>query len=240
MYQEGQTAINPKTGQRVVFRNGQWVIGTSSATVAKPLNSDEQKALIKKREEGERLQKTAQRLSVVEKYVNEGVNTGPLWGDPTQKASFTHLAPYFKGPKLQEIDAINNALAPQQRVEGSGATSDIEYRGMQLSLPSTNLLPQTNKKLIKEIKERQRESAAYVAFMDAYAAKNGTLSGAETAFDAFWADYTSNPKKYTQPKPQGLASVAQLQQPRPMAQPRPQAPTQGRELVYNPATGRVE
>jgi hypothetical protein len=79
------------------------------------------------------------------------------------------------------------------------------------------LLPQTNKKLIKEIKERQRESAAYVAFMDAYAAKNGTLSGSETAFDAFWSDYTSNPKKYTQPKPQGLASVAQPQQPRPQA-----------------------
>lgn len=232
MYQEGQTAINPNTGQRIVFRNGQWVISTPSATVAKPLNAAEQKSLIEKRDDAKKLKYTANRLSNVDKYLDQGVFTGPFYGLPG--------ADLFMGEKLQQIEAISNELAPQQRAKGSGSTSDIEYRGMKLSLPSANLYGNVNRQLIKDIKNKNRESQAYIAFMDAYAAKNGTLSGAETAFDAFWSDYTSNPKKYTQPKPQGLASVSQPQQPRPMAQPRPQAPVQGRELVYNPATGRVE
>lgn len=57
---------------------------------------------------------------------------------------------------LQAYNAIVKRLAPQQRVEGSGSTSDIEYKGMLDSLGSPSLDPRAREAIFDTIEATGR------------------------------------------------------------------------------------
>jgi len=63
---------------------------------------------------------------------------GPISGSLAQKfKAFTSAGAAF--------ESVVKRLAPQQRAEGSGSTSDIEYQGMLDSLPSLSNKPEANR-----------------------------------------------------------------------------------------------
>lgn len=174
-YEEG--AVSP-SGKYVV-KNGQWV---PAAKVAGPpkLSTQDATALAEARAASNTLPYTATRLKEFER-LNAQTPTGPIYGG----GGFNPVN-WFRGPDLQTMEAINNELAPQQRVPGSGATSDIEYKGMKLALPDVEKYGEANMAASRNIQERAREAQARATFLDEYAKRTGGLLGAETAFDNFW------------------------------------------------------
>lgn len=89
-------------------------------------------------------------------YLPAGTKAAGLQGDMALLDELGKIAPQGPVPgALQKVfPGISNAgaayaavvkrLAPQMRVEGSGATSDIEYAGMVASLPSLSNYPAAN------------------------------------------------------------------------------------------------
>jgi len=176
-YEEG--AVSP-SGKYVV-KGGQWVPATKT-TGAPKLTAADQATLAEAGVASNTLPYTATRLKEFEK-LNAKAPTGPVYGNGLWGFNPVNL---FKGENLQQMEAINNELAPQQRAPGSGATSDIEYKGMKLALPSIEKYGNANAAASRNIQEKAREAQARKAFLDQYAAEKGSLIGAETAFDSYW------------------------------------------------------
>ncbi len=57
---------------------------------------------------------------------------------------------------IQAFSSIVERLAPQQRVAGSGATSDIEYKGFLRSLPALSQNPQAREAILDTVEASQR------------------------------------------------------------------------------------
>lgn len=76
-YREGQTATNPKTGQTIVYRNGQWVSAPSApgAPVQRKLSPQEQKVLNEANaaaQEGQSIQRDYNELDSARKRLGTG------------------------------------------------------------------------------------------------------------------------------------------------------------------------
>lgn len=74
-YKEGQTATNPKTGQRLVFRNGQWV-SAGSAPVRAETTAEDRKALNEASERA-RIERDVQRVYADADKAVTDFDTGP-------------------------------------------------------------------------------------------------------------------------------------------------------------------
>lgn len=93
-------------------------------------------------------------------------------------------------PQLNEMQSIQDRLTPQQRVAGSGATSDFDARMFQNALPSPNKPKTTNENIIKAIRERENDTLQYQSYLSDFLAANNHLNGA----DAKWQEYVdANP-----------------------------------------------
>lgn len=203
---EGATATNPQTGERVKYQGGQWVpVAAGPRRVSLP--EPEAKALQAARDQANRVQYTARRLREFDK-LNDKAATGPAYGGPLGQ-DWLNPINWFRGENLQTMDAINNDLAPQQRQPGSGSTDQIEYRGFKMALPSIEKYGNANRNASRAIYEKDAEAQAYVPFLEQWAQKYGTLSGAETAFDQYWAQRSKKaaPPKKTPQKPAPSGAV---------------------------------
>lgn len=179
-YREGQTATNPKTGQKIVFQGGLWVAvagGDRSASL-KPI---EQKRLDEVREAGSNALSTLgdlTRFQDVNTRLNEtGYDTGGIKGWVADKANFL-----LNNPDVQQAKEITARMAPAQRVPGSGTTSD---RDLALYLQASPSM--TNSKAANDaIIERGRREAVLrqqrADFYEQYAREHGSINGAEQAF----------------------------------------------------------
>lgn len=87
---------------------------------------------------------------------------GPISGSLAQRfKGFTNAGAAF--------ESIVKRLAPQQRAEGSGSTSDIEYQGMLDSLPSLSNKPEANRLIVGMAKAKlaiDQERGAIVKDLD--------------------------------------------------------------------------
>jgi len=86
-------------------------------------------------------------------------------------------------PEIDEMREISARLTPAQRPAGSGATSDFEQRLYGRSVPSVNRTPQANEAVINRGRSRAGEAQLRSEFMDSWASRNGTLQGAEQAWN---------------------------------------------------------
>ena len=85
-------------------------------------------------------------------------------------------------PQIAEMNEIQRRLAPAQRQEGSGSTSDIEYAGFLQSVPGPGRPRASNEAIIdRGLQEggRRRERAK---FLESYGNTNGTLNGSTAAW----------------------------------------------------------
>lgn len=231
-FTEGQTATNPKTGQKIRYEGGLWVAvqGGSAATNPNapgagffgasggpvPLSGPEQKMraeAMKAAVDGQGFRADANRFV----SLNEDVSTGGIddWGP------IGALTSVFD-PKKAEMRSISNKMAPAMRQTGSGAMSDRDVEMYKSSTVALDKPGPTNQSLAKVIEAGTRRQSDYSAFLDEWIKNKKTTLGAQEA----WASYAeANPlfekgKSGTEVRPTtswrewfGLASPVKSAQP---------------------------
>jgi hypothetical protein len=85
-------------------------------------------------------------------------------------------------PELAQMDAITARLAPAQKVEGAGSTSDKDLALFLSASPNMMAPNQANEALYERGRQEAIRRQAKAEHLDRYARDNGTLLGAEEAF----------------------------------------------------------
>jgi hypothetical protein len=138
-YKEGQTATNPKTGQKVVFKGGQWV--NAGGAILKPNKQQlaDKGALAD-------LVSVERQVGEVEKLYNEnfkGVGPGSL-------------LEYLPTPARKQFDAATNALSPVLkpliRGPGEGTWSDGDQKMLEKLIPNGGAMDGDIEQRIKAIR----------------------------------------------------------------------------------------
>ena len=111
------------------------------------------------------------------------------------------------GPNWDAMKAITAAAAPQQRVPGSGPTSDFDARMLIAGFPSTTKRGDTNTMIAARVAREEARAKARASFLDTWAKKTGTLNGGDSAFASWWAQYAPG-KGLSGPPRKGAAAVA--------------------------------
>jgi hypothetical protein len=88
-------------------------------------------------------------------------------------------------PKKSEMRAISEKMVPLQRDAGSGAMSDKDVEMYRAAVPAIDKPGPTNQAIASVTKAAARRQSDYVAFLDYYVNRNGSLRGAEEAWQAY-------------------------------------------------------
>jgi hypothetical protein len=178
-YREGQTATNPSTGQTIVFRGGQWVSTAPQvgANMARRLSSQDQAYLSDQRTAAQQAA-DAERASQRFLELNQKQGTGQIFAVP----GISEITGAFN-PAMSEMEALTNRMAPALRQPGSGAMSDKDVAMFKKSIPNPNFPGPTNQRLAQGISQGAQRQRNYVSFLERYAQQNGTIIGAQEAWD---------------------------------------------------------
>lgn len=120
------------------------------------------------------------------------------------------------------MNALQARMTGLMRPSGSGATSDFEQRLYARGAPNVNNMPEVNEEIIRNIETLSDIADARQFFYEDYASQNGTLNGAERAFQ-------QSPEFQQLTGGRGGGRTTQA--------PAPRQGGQGQTLRYNPATG---
>jgi hypothetical protein len=185
---EGQTATNPQTGEKIVYRGGKWFPAGASATQGGKLLPQEEIALKDARDSANMFTEVSTQAEQFGK-LNEKVGTGPIYKIPGAKS----IANIFN-PDMARMEALSARMAPAQRVPGSGTTSDRDLALFLKAVPDVERMGSGNAGIIEDMKSMatKRQQRAY--FLDRYAQQTGTLKGAEEAFAKEWAAKSAKPR----------------------------------------------
>lgn len=180
MFNEGQTATNPKTGQKIVFRGGQWVnAGTAPGSVSAKRLTPQEQIQLKEAREAAGTSDEAARMAEQFVELNKQQGSGQLWAIPGTAA----VAGAFD-PEIAQMNSLTAKMAPAQRVPGSGTTSDRDLSLYLQAVPGMNRPGPANAAIARQAREDAQRRADRAAFMDRYAAERGTLQGADEAYRA--------------------------------------------------------
>lgn len=189
MYREGQTATNPKTGQKIVYKGGQWVNAGGAAPRPGRLSPQEQIQLQEARQGAETAQEFARQANVFVD-LNRKSGTGMI-----NKIPFVSEVRAAFDPAVAQMDALTARMAPAQRVPGSGTTSDRDLALFLKAVPNIDRPGPANAAIAADMSATAKRRAERAAFLDRWAAERGTLIGAEEA----WA---ASQRRAPQKKPQ--------------------------------------
>jgi hypothetical protein len=121
--------------------------------------------------------------------LNKRTPTGGYMGLPLVGNMFAGVAGAFN-PDVREMNAITERLTPAQREAGSGPMSDADVNMYRKSVIGPGNVGNTNRDVGTRMRAGAIRERDYAAFMDYYAKVNGTLNGAQEAWDGY---KTSNP-----------------------------------------------
>ncbi|MCR5881191.1 hypothetical protein [Phenylobacterium sp. J367] len=182
MYREGQTATNPKTGQKLIYRGGQWA----------PVGRLTQQEEIQLKEARESANVFADITDQATRFLelNKKASTGPVYAVP----GASEVMGIFR-PEIAQMDALTARMAPAQRVPGSGTTSDRDLALFLKAIPPTSRMGTANQGIVKDMQSltTKRQQRAYL--LDRYAQERGTLKGAEEAFQTYWRQKQASEKR---------------------------------------------
>lgn len=176
-YQEGQTATNPKTGQKIVYQGGLWVAAGGGNHQAQ-LKPQEQKTLQTVQDQAATALDTLPDINRFDQ-LEQNTATGGLagWGP------IAAVRGMFD-PNVQQINEINARLTPAQRQPGSGTTSDRDLALFQQAVPGLNRTKAANDAILERGRREAVTRQQRADFYSQYSQQNGTLNGAEQAFRA--------------------------------------------------------
>lgn len=217
---EGQTATNPATGERVVYRGGAWVpVGSSGAgipaggsrgldgsvmTAPGPRGGAPRRVGGLSTREGISIQEARDSAGAVQADLSDLEAFARLQQrQPTGGALAIPGARQLAGafdPDVASMNAITARLAPAQRVPGSGTTSDRDLSLFLQASPSASQPRETNETLIDRGRQEAARRQLYAEFLDRYARQNGTLNGAA---EAWRQNYSPPPVANNSPVPRG-------------------------------------
>lgn len=107
---------------------------------------------------------------------------------------------------IQAFTSIIERLTPQQRAPGSGATSDIEYKGFKKALPGLTSTPEAREAIMDTMEALARHSLAEGDIASRLATKEITRTQAEKELRAL-PDPLDGFKKWRQANPGAYASA---------------------------------
>ena len=130
---------------------------------------------------------------------------------------------------IDEMLSLEQKLAPRQRVQGSGTTSDRDIMLFRGALPSIRRVGNSNANIIRGLLREADEAQAYAEFLDWYWPQAGTTSGAQEA----WRGYVERHPDLDVPWREAFAARATPTQPRAQSgAPRPRGVPE--DLVQGP------
>lgn len=138
----------------------------------------------------------------------EEQDTGGLFAIPILGDALASGAVALGDEQVDEMREISARLTPQQRPAGSGATSDFEQRLYGRSVPAVGRTEGANQAVIDRGRSRAGESQRRAEFFDWYASRNGTLQGAEQAWNNI---YRPPPVGADSPEPRANVRPTQAQ-----------------------------
>lgn len=144
--------------------------------------------------------KAANSLATAQNYerfikLNRGAATGPGMAFPIiplpkfmgESVRGKDVAGLFND-RYGQMQSIVAAEGPKQRPAGSGSSSDKDTNLYLQGGPRIENYGTTNEAIYNRKKAELEFDSARNAFMHTWFAKNGTLLGADVAFNKFWAD----------------------------------------------------
>ena len=127
---------------------------------------------------------------------------------------YTGIQPGFlKGSAEQEMEAITSRLAPGQRIEGSGTTSDRDIAMFVKAVPSIDKKGDVNQSIRENFAKQYDRSKAKLQYLQDYYDQYGHLNGADTLWEKEKDKYLAKPQAAAQPMQEQMA------QPTPQVQP---------------------
>jgi hypothetical protein len=127
---------------------------------------------------------------------------------------YTGIQPSFlQGSAEQKMEAITSRLAPGQRIEGSGTTSDRDIAMFVKAVPSINKKGNVNQAIRENFAKQYDKSRAKLQYLQDYYDQYGHLNGADTLWEKEKERYLAKPETTAQPMQEQIA------QPTPQAQP---------------------
>jgi hypothetical protein len=127
---------------------------------------------------------------------------------------YTGIQPSFlQGSAEQKMEAITSKLAPAQRIEGSGTTSDKDIAMFVKAVPSINKKGDVNQSIRENFAKQYDRSRAKLQYLQDYYDQYGHLNGADTLWEKEQDRYLAKPQSAAQPMQEQMA------QPTPQAQP---------------------
>lgn len=174
------TVIRMPDGSIKVKRGAEWLAtGRLYVGPGPKLQPQEQKALATIRTEAE---KAAGGIADLDRFstLNRKQGTGGYLGLP----GIRNVVGWVD-PELSEMNAITDRLTPMQREPGSGAMSDRDVEMYKSSTVNAGRYGNANRNVGQRAKAGMMRQRDYAAFMDYFARVNGTLNGAQEAWDEY-------------------------------------------------------
>lgn len=115
--------------------------------------------------------------------LNEKVDTGGMLDRTGPGRGLFGLS----SPEYDEMRSISAKLAPRQRPEGAGATSDFDAKQYERATVGVDKSKEANKSIATALKARAQSATDYQEYMQDYLTQNGTLADAERN----WKEYSN-------------------------------------------------
>lgn len=127
---------------------------------------------------------------------------------------YTGIQPGFlQGSDEQKMEAITSRLAPGQRIEGSGTTSDKDIAMFVKAVPSINKKGDVNQSIRENFAKQYNRSKAKLQYLQDYYDQYGHLNGADTLWEKEQQRYLAKPESTAQPMQEQMAQPTSQAQP---------------------------
>jgi hypothetical protein len=252
-YREGQTATNPKTGQKIVYQGGFWVAagGPESALETGEYRSKLASEMAKKdmgRIEGAfDAERSGYALEATADQAARILPNTPTGLFPDARIALGKAVPFLSAlPGIPNQEQTAN-LETTRRLGAMGTLGDVGKLKGPLSekelafIQTMQLNPgasrEENRRVIETMKWTAKRQTAYGAALQEWTRRLGSPSARNAqgqSFDAWWGGYSARAIPPPGVRPASGAPA------RPPAKPAPAKPAAGTRLRYNPATGDFE
>ena len=98
------------------------------------------------------------------------------------------LPSFLQGAPEQQMESITSKLAPRQRVEGSGTTSDRDISLFLKAVPSITKKGSVNQAIQQDYVKQYDKAKAKLNFLQGYYDQYGHLNGADTIWEKNYAN----------------------------------------------------
>jgi len=149
-YREGQTATNPKTGQRLIYRNGQWTNAGTVAGAAKPTSAEVKQQINNRNSLADLVSVERQINRLDELYKKDFKGVGP-----------GSLLEYLPTPARKRFDAAGNGmrplLKPLIREPGEGSWTEGDQALLDSLIPTGSAQDSETEERINNIRALIRD-----------------------------------------------------------------------------------